>query len=69
MAPHGPILSEDGATPIRMLAICLLGLFDITFDKFLPKMGSGPQGLDLRVCTSGIRNPYPHVPLTLGSEY
>ena len=31
MAPHGLILSEDGATPIRMLAICLLGLFEIIF--------------------------------------
>ena len=41
MAPHGPILSEDGATPIRMLAICLLGLFDIIFDYFLLKLESG----------------------------
>ena len=32
MAPHGPILSEDGATPIRMLAICLLGLFETRLD-------------------------------------
>ena len=48
MAPHGPILSEDRATPIRMLAICLLGLFDTIF---LLKLGPGVKNL-IYICRS-----------------
>ena len=45
MAPHRPILSEDGASKHP---ICLPGPFDIIFDSFLLKLGSGPQGPALR---------------------
>ncbi len=48
LAPHGLILSQDGAMISRMLFICFLGLYDVIFDAFLIKIGSGPRGLHLR---------------------
>ena len=48
MAPHGLILSEDGATPSNMLSICIPALYEAIFDAFLHEMGSGPRTSDLR---------------------
>ena len=48
MAPHGLILSEDGAIPSSMLIILLLDLFVIILHVFFMKMGapvSGPRTL------------------------
>ena len=43
MAPHGLVLSRDGATPPRMLFRRVLGLFDTIFNKCLHNMEA--QGL------------------------